>query len=655
MDNFSFSWLTNQKRLRTEIITKQYPYVTDVFRELVSNSIDAKANNISIEIYENLLDGIDQVIIYDNGMGMTQETVQNIFSLIATDNKQKNNKQIGQFGIGRFSVYTIGNLIEWETRAKNKDGIYSTIKFTMDASSNEKVECDYHIAKESITGTTIRIKQIHADKFNALKSFSALKNSLSSVFAPFLISGQKQFDLSIKLYKADNEKPGAYIEEKFEKIDFSSHIIASGSETISDSGISGTLKHLVLDKNIQMDYDAQVNFSTKNVTVREEKLNVPEIPNHKYWAIVNSDDFNIDSNRSQIIGLDNNFNKFKHVVYKACEDYTREKIKELNIPFIQIAQELSFYPERFKKNDLSSLERVNKIVYDKCLDLVNNKLNIQKQSENVQHIIFSFIDKALSDNNFISLFKKIIGLNDTEIKELDSILSTLKFEEISKLYNSTVGRLEFLNSFESLIYDYKTFNISERTQLQKIVEDNLWLFREEFNLAYFDTRISTILKSENQNAIIETNDLLPDFLLGFKRYDDINGEEHLLLIEIKKPGVPIEESHRGKLIDRFEEFTKNGRFPGTKWHLYLISDKIQEKFKTRSISNKYDLTISDDLKDLGLIEFKALTWSELIKIKKQELNFIQKSIQQDFPYDGNLIKNKYPDLFKEEKMATVSP
>ena len=42
----------------------------------------------------------------------------NIFSQIATDNKAKNQNLIGQFGIGRFSVYTLGSLITWETKAK---------------------------------------------------------------------------------------------------------------------------------------------------------------------------------------------------------------------------------------------------------------------------------------------------------------------------------------------------------------------------------------------------------------------------------------------------------------------------------------------------------------------------------------------------------
>lgn len=77
---FSFEWTTNQNRIRTEIITKQYPYISDVFREILTNSIDAEATNIDIEIYKNGIGGISKVLITDNGYGMTKDTVVNIFS-----------------------------------------------------------------------------------------------------------------------------------------------------------------------------------------------------------------------------------------------------------------------------------------------------------------------------------------------------------------------------------------------------------------------------------------------------------------------------------------------------------------------------------------------------------------------------------------------
>ena len=83
---FSFEWTTNQKRIRTEIITKQYPYISDVFREIITNSIDAAATNVNIEIYKNLINGISKVVISDNGYGMNKDVILNIFSQIATDN-----------------------------------------------------------------------------------------------------------------------------------------------------------------------------------------------------------------------------------------------------------------------------------------------------------------------------------------------------------------------------------------------------------------------------------------------------------------------------------------------------------------------------------------------------------------------------------------
>ena len=642
---FSFEWTTNQKRIRTKIIKKQYPYTTDVFSELVTNSIDANATSISIEIYKNLLGAVTKIIVSDNGSGMDKNTVQNIFSQIATSNKSNNMNLIGQFGIGRFSVYTLGSYITWKTCAKINNNKFSIIEFVLDDSLENTVNCEYTEVAQHNTGTTIIIENIEKDKTLALAKFTTIKNSLSTTFASLLLTKSNLIiKLSIYGEKLENDKVIVY-EEKSELIELDRLVVDSADEKISVGEISGNIKHIVFDKNVHLDSDSQIIFSEKNITVQKEALNNIEIPNHKYLAIVSSSKFTTNLSRSNIIGLDSDFNAFKQECINACKKYSENKTKEYNIPFITIAAGMDGYPERFKKTNLNDYEKINKMVYDKCLTIINEKVSFINQSEKIQNIIFFFLDKALCDNNFISLLQKLIGLTQNEVKELDKILGTLKFEEFSRLYNSTVGRLEFLNSFEALVYDYKEHNITERTQLQKIIEDNLWLFKEEFNMAYFDTRISTILKSEGYDNAIEGKDLLPDFLLGFKKYDDISQEQHIILIEIKKPGVPIENSHKEILIDRFDELTRGSRFPNTKWHLYLISDKIQNKFKERVIENKYNIPISTNLKEKGLQEFKAITWGEIISIKKGELNFIQKEIQKDFPYDANTIKEKYSDLF----------
>lgn len=643
--DFSFSWKTNQNRIRTEIITKQYPYIPDVFREIITNSIDAEATNIEVEIYKNLIGGISKVIISDNGLGMTKDVVLNIFSQIATDNKAKNPNQIGQFGIGRFSVYTLGSLISWETRAKIEKDKVSIIKFTLDSSGQEKVACSYTEEQNIQAGTTIIIEQIHQDKYYGLSKYGTLKNSLSTTFAALLLS-KKDIKIKLSMYatKIENNEEIIY-EEKSELITFDNLVVDTEKEQISTSKISGELKHIILDKTVSLEKSSQIIFSEKDITVQKEFLNNIEIPEHKYIAIATSNKFTTDLSRNRIIGLDTDFNEFKQCCINACENFANKKSKELNVPFITLAAQMEGYPARFKKTDLNEYEKINKMVYDKCLTVINEKVNFISQSEKIKNIIFSFLDKALCDNNFISLLQKLIGLSAKEVQELDKILGTLKFEEFSKLYNSTIGRLEFLNSFESLVYDYKEYNVAERTQLQKIIEDNLWLFKEEFNIAYFDTRISNILKSEGYNSEIQSRDLLPDFLLGYKKYDEINKNEHILLIEIKKPGVPIELSHKEKLIDRFDELTRSGRFPNTCWYLYLISDKIQNKFSERSITDQYNIQISDTQKSKGMVEFKALTWSQIIDIKKQELYFIQKEISKDFPYDANYIKEQYTELF----------
>lgn len=98
--------------------------------ELVKNAYDADADKVLITM--NKINTPEaEIIVEDNGDGMTLETIKNIWLVPAHDHKEKQKKNkkrtqlnrlpLGEKGLGRFAVHKLGNEIELVTRARNSD------------------------------------------------------------------------------------------------------------------------------------------------------------------------------------------------------------------------------------------------------------------------------------------------------------------------------------------------------------------------------------------------------------------------------------------------------------------------------------------------------------------------------------------------------
>ncbi|WP_303031950.1 ATP-binding protein [uncultured Duncaniella sp.] len=95
--------------------------------ELVKNSYDADATKVTI--YFNDLDNSNRnIVIEDNGSGMTPQIIQNVWLTIGTDYKKKKAKispifhrsSLGNKGVGRLAVHRLADEITLESQARGE-------------------------------------------------------------------------------------------------------------------------------------------------------------------------------------------------------------------------------------------------------------------------------------------------------------------------------------------------------------------------------------------------------------------------------------------------------------------------------------------------------------------------------------------------------
>ena len=95
-------------------------------RELVSNAYDADATKVTITIED------DQIIVEDNGNGMTPDQFDFFLRIAGSERKQKTSskykrKRIGQFGVGFLAAFPFTNKLEIISTAENSNIIFHAI------------------------------------------------------------------------------------------------------------------------------------------------------------------------------------------------------------------------------------------------------------------------------------------------------------------------------------------------------------------------------------------------------------------------------------------------------------------------------------------------------------------------------------------------
>lgn len=267
--------------------------------ELVKNSYDAGAKKVTVE-FKNLKNKDEkkhQIIIADDGMGMSKEDILQkwlnlAYSIKRVQHAQNNRLQAGNKGIGRFSCDRLGKKLDIYTK---KDGKAYHLKINWEDFENVQ---DYNVQINEIpmklrevsdsemaneissykidkNGTVVKISYLRAQwiKLNEDSLFNEVLNyqkfvSLKSTLEKLINKSQVEsddFKIFLKVDDIDDATEDAYnkkingeIENKFfEKLDFNTTYIHSA---ISDDGLYIITKLKDRDKVIFKVIEKNIEF-----------------------------------------------------------------------------------------------------------------------------------------------------------------------------------------------------------------------------------------------------------------------------------------------------------------------------------------------------------------------------------------------------------
>jgi len=201
---------------------RMYSTLPPVLAELIANAYDADAEYVFLQLNDK--DGRKEIIIEDNGMGMSFDEINYKFLRIGrnrrvedkTESTPKGRKIIGKKGLGKLSFFGISHEIEIFTKKAGKENVFmmswDDIKTAKDVYKPKVVKKDEACSTDK-HGTKIILKKIQRET-----DFSSenIANNLSKAFiidSDFKITVQRNLEKPIIV---GNERKYADLEKEVE-------------------------------------------------------------------------------------------------------------------------------------------------------------------------------------------------------------------------------------------------------------------------------------------------------------------------------------------------------------------------------------------------------------------------------------------------------
>ena len=605
--------------------------------ELIWNGFDASSEEIDIFYNFNEMDGLDTIIVQDYGKGIPFKDAEQYFSSIGDSWKKSKKKNYhhplhGQNGKGRFKAFSLGSHVEWQTTYEDENGLnhYSIIGTENDLKEFKTTELVNPENKKC--GTRVIISNLYQKKADELLK-DKFSRDITKKFAAYLADFS---NLSIRIN-------GGAINPKDFQVHKKEYDISEYFEYLSEHPFILT----IVEWSIETDRKIHL-CSTRGISLAEyEPKTRIRAKGFNFTAYIKSayfEELEKNSNIQDLIGLDPNINYIIDAVINKIQGHFRSRIAHQYQDAVKQWKEDKIYPYQDDES-LTEVKKAEKDVFDILAVNVQNFLpNFYKTERTSKKFMFKLIAQAISENpeSVQKIITEVLGLQKEEQDKLAELLGNTTLSSIISSSTIVANRLNFLDGLAELLFGQKTKkSFTERDQLHKILENESWIFDEQFALSQTEETLNKVLEKHlsklgDRSDTVDTVDpvLLPDGRQGridlmlSKTNQPRVGEFDYLVVELKRPSKKIDS----EVLNQIEKYAiavaEDERFLHTKanWTFLAISNELDSYAKRKA--NQRDLPPGVVFQD-GELNIKVIvkSWAEIINEAKAKLQFINQHLQ----------------------------
>lgn len=455
--------LTTNSRLVNELFSNYISTFT-AFCELINNSIQAKAENIRIDIdyvseFEINPLIINRIVIKDDGSGVHINDLKEKILDIGTANK------VGGKGIGRFAAFQIGKTIEIESIGYSQTE-KSFSKFTLplrfeNFGNNLNVsEIDIDTTEEILQGKHDTFYKVSiSDLYDTTITDNEPKKKIIDKFLEKSIQDSIFERYSLKIF---NKEVTFHINNK--TINPKDFVIGQPVKKIHMFTDQKGNSHKVLFDFMQIKKITKIKVfqTTQNAGIQtiangfdyDATWLSPKIGG--WFIYIGSDSISSDMYRNvDLDGLDENVKHYKEFVKFQLNEFFKEKNREFD-NFTDKLKKDEFYPYREKSSSQSKV-----ILFDKIAYIVEDKYNILNEQNRLREIVYPLIDRTISNGELDKVLRSILKLNTKMMTKFSDLLEKTELENIIEFSDKVASKLEDLDFLEKLVYSEVSKNVKE--------------------------------------------------------------------------------------------------------------------------------------------------------------------------------------------------
>lgn len=659
----------NNSSIESAGIPKDY---THAIAELVWNGFDAKASRVNICFDANELDFIDKVIIEDNGEGINFENLNNTFGSFLDSVKrntyQRSSYNRGKKGKGRYSFATLASKAIWHTVYKSDDKLLEYDIIINSSQKDEYEDKNKKISEAKKTGTELILENL----IN-VTAYSFINQDFKKYLA-------KEFGWFLFLNKDSNYS----LEINGDPIDFDFLIAENDKKTVSitdgeQKKHDFVITYLRWNESIgEKYYYYFLNQEKREVAKKLTSYNNNAIDFHHSVFIesefFNSFDLSIDQSEGEDLFSGNQNNKIFKALMNDLNEYLFRKQKDFirgnaAEAFVQKMETKGVFP-KFAKNKYDVERKRDLISVVKELYCVQPKVFKGLRVEQ-EKTFLGFLNLLLDTDereNILEIIEGIVQLTSKERKELSIVLKKSSFSKVLATIKLIENRFKIVELLRILVFDLKKFT-TERDHIQKVIEENYWLFGEQYHLASADQNFQQLLSSYLhiidgiESKKIKSYDWKkrPDIFMCRKRNvpDSLDTEyqvEENIMVELKRPSVTIGKDQFRQIDDYLDFIMKEDQFNSQtrRWKFYVISNKVDDYIEKQYNAFK-DKGKRFLVHQSGKYEIYALTWDDLFRtfeIKHNylldKLDFDKNAIKEEMQLKGINLDSKSSDMISKQ-------
>ncbi|EOX1109675.1 ATP-binding protein [Escherichia coli] len=630
--------------------------------ELVWNGFDAGAKNININIVYDHFDTVKNLTILDDGDGINFTDLGSNFNRFNDSLKKTSIDQHGSKGRGRLSFHRLCHQAIWYTKYLSRNAYIKIndedIK-TYEAQIDIDAEEQNSLLNAMDKGTCVELTLLHS----SLPDRSELISILSNEFCCKLALDDER---RIFVNGTEIDIPEHEIKEVSFEIE-NNEFMVKGIRWDKKPATEKSFIYLT-DSSGKIVHKESTTFNKK----RDFHLSVFV---SSIWADTfssNGDDIfstaksNPDSKAWR--QLVKNVLKFSRSIY---DDFLRVQVEKA----IQKLEEDGAFPTyneydityaSWKRNNIKQVVRSIYIADPQFLVSLTIK---QKK------IIIRLLDKMLVSNQNEDLFdilESVLDLSDSDLSRFASQLKKTKLENIISSIEE-LQRRRFAVEKLKLIMNEHYKEVLETPDLQKIIENNTWLFGERYETIGAEEDSFTKIAKSLRDSVYSINNIDEqdvengEDIIGAKRQTDLflarrmptfdsNGNKifRCIIIEIKRPSIALNVKHLRQLEDYAGIIKRHPEFSSQNLHFELIL--IGRKISSQDIEIPTRLSNYAGRGDVGLVSDDAnmkryvKNWYTIFDTFELTNSFMLEKLQME----RDIIEKKSrEDLIKELQEESV--